>query len=187
MIRDIFVNYFELCKLRSMRLLIVYKAAFACAFALFNIGTIYYLKYSLALGNRYSSYMYVLSIIVFIVMTPIAGKMALSFGKANQQMITMAVSAVIGFAVFFFAPQSVIGAALYVIGFSIMQTSFWQLSSSIFYDVVEVDEYANCKRREGDIMSLISVLGTLITAVIVQFFGVLLDRSGFDPQTGCTA
>ena len=181
-IRDIFVNYFELCKLRAMRLLIIYKAAFACAFALFNIGTIYYLKYSLALGNRYSSYMYVLSIIVFIVMTPIAGKMALSFGKANQQMITMAVSAVIGFAVFFFAPQSVIGAALYVIGFSIMQTSFWQLSSSIFYDVVEVDEYANCKRREGDIMSLISVLGTLITAVIVQFFGVLLDRSGFDPK-----
>lgn len=142
---------------------------------------IYYLKYSLALGNRYSSYMYVLSIIVFVFMTPIAGKMALSFGKANQQMITMAVSAVIGFAVFFFAPQSVIGAALYVIGFSIMQTSFWQLSSSIFYDVVEVDEYANFKRREGDIMSLVSVLGTLITAVIVQFFGVLLDRSGFDP------
>lgn len=178
--RDIFVNYWQLCKLRAMRLLIVYKAAFACAFALFNIGTIYYLKYSLGLGNRYSSYMYVLSIIVFIIMTPIANKMALSFGKSRQQMITMGISAAMGFGVFFLAPRSVIGAALYVIGFSIMQTSFWQLSSSIFYDVVEVDEFANDKRREGDIMSLVSVLGTLVTAVIVQLFGVMLDASGFD-------
>lgn len=180
--RDIFVNYWQLSKLRSMRLLIVYKAAFACAFALFNIGTIYYLKYSLGLGNRYSSYMYVLSIIIFIIMTPIANKMALSLGKANQQMITMAISAVIGFGVFLLAPRSVIGAALYVGGFSVMQTSFWQLSSSIFYDVVEVDQFANNKRREGDIMSLVSVLGTLVTAVIVQFFGVFLDASGFDAQ-----
>ena len=179
--RDIFVNYWQLSKLRSMRLLIVYKAAFACAFALFNIGTIYYLKYSLNLGNQYSSYMYVLSIIVFIIMTPIANKMALSFGKANQQMITMAISAVIGFGVFFLAPRSMIGAALYIIGFSVMQTSFWQLSSSIFYDVVEVDEFANDQRREGDVMSLVSVLGTLITAVIVQFFGAFLDGAGFDP------
>ena len=30
-------------------------------------------------------------------------------------------------------------------------------------------------------MSLVSVLGTLITAVIVQLFGILFDRSGFNP------
>lgn len=180
-IREIAVNYLQLCRLRTMRLLIVYKAAFACAFALFNIGTIYYLKYSLGLDNRYSSYMYVLTIAIFILMTPIANRMALSLGKSNQQMITMAVSAVIGFGVFFLAPRSVAAAALYVVGFSVMQTSFWQLSSSIFYDIVEVDEYVNDKRRAGDIMSLVSVLGTLITAVIVQFFGIFLDRSGFDP------
>ena len=46
--------------------------------------------------------------------------------------------------------------------------------------VVEVDEYVNYKRREGDIMWLVSVLGTLITAVIVQLFGILLEWSGFD-------
>lgn len=180
-IRDILENYFQLCKLRTMRLLIIYKAAFSCAFAVFNIGTIYYLQYSLGLDNRYSSYMYLLTIVVFILMTPLANKMALTMGKANQQMTTMAVSAVIGFGVFFMAPRSVIGAAIYVVGFAVMQTSFWQLSSSIFYDIVEVDEYVNDKRREGDVMSLVSVLGTLITAVIVQLFGILFDRSGFNP------
>lgn len=178
-LKDIAINYFQLSKLKTMRMLIVYKAAFACAFGLFNIGTLYYLKYCLGLDNRYSSYMYVLTIVIFIIMTPIANKMALAFGKANQQMIVMAVSATAGYLVYFLTPNSVIGAAVYVIGFSAMQSSFWQLSSSIFYDVVEVDEFVNGKRREGDIMSLVSVLGTLITAIIVQVFGMVLGQAGY--------
>ena len=90
-IRDILENYFQLCKLRTMRLLIIYKTAFSCAFAVFNIGTIYYLQYSLGLDNRYSSYMYLLTIVVFILMTPLANKMALTMGKANQQMTKMCI------------------------------------------------------------------------------------------------
>ncbi len=179
-IKDILVNYLELCRLRAMRHLVVYKAAFACAFALFNIGTIYYMKYSLGLDNRYSSYMYALSIAIFAVTTPVANRMAIRFGKARQQMMVMVFAAAVGFGVMLLGPRTVTGGALYMIGFSVMQTSFWQLSSSIFYDVVEVDEYVNYKRREGDIMSLVSVLGTLITAVIVQLFGILLEWSGFD-------
>lgn len=94
-------------------------------------------------------------------------------------MIVMAIGAVIGYGVYFLAPASLMGAALYVAAFSVMQTSFWQLSSSIFYDIVEVDEFVHNKRREGDIMSLVSVLGTLITAVVIQLFGILFDQSGF--------
>lgn len=180
MVRRIFRNYAQLCRLRAMRLLMVYKAGFSCAFALFNVATIYYLQYSLGLGNRYSSYMYVLTISVFIITTPIADKMARVFGKAKQQMIAMGMAACIGYFVFFFLPSSPVGAICYVIGFSIMQSSFWQLSGSIFYDIVEVDEFVNGKRREGDIMSLVSVLGTLTTAVMVQLFGVFFDLSGFD-------
>lgn len=61
-----------------------------------------------------------------------------------------------------------------------MQTSFWQVSSAIFYDVIEADEWVNHKRREGDMMSMISVLGTLVSAVMVQIFGIILDGAGFD-------
>ncbi len=182
LLRNILSNYLELCRLKTMRLLIVYKAAFGCAFALFNVATIYYLRYSLGLDNRYSSYMYVLTIFVFIVTTPIANKMAIAMGKAGQQMACMAAGAMVGFFVFFAAPQSLAGAACYVVAFSVMQTSFWQLSSSIFYDIAEVDEFVNFKRREGDIMSLVSVLGTLITAVIVQLFGIFLDMAGFEAE-----
>ncbi len=181
-IKDIFVNYIELFKLKPMKLLIIYKGAFACAFALYNIATLYFLQYALDLGNKYSSYVYAFTIAIFAIMTPIVDKMAIATGKANQQMYTMLAFGIMGTLIYIFAPNTLIGGVLYVGGFAVVQTGFWQLSSAIFYDVIEVDEYVNNKRRGGDIMSLVSVLGTLVTAIMVQMFGIFLDMSGFDPQ-----
>lgn len=181
-VKDIFANYVELFKLKPMKLLIIYKGAFACAFALYNIATLYFLQYALGLGNKYSSYIYAFTIIIFTLMTPLVDKMALATGKANQQMYTMLVSGIAGVLIYLIAPNTLVGGVLYVGVFAIVQTGFWQLSSAIFYDVIEVDEYVNNKRRGGDIMSLVSVLGTLVTSVMVQLFGIFLDLSGFDPS-----
>ena len=179
-LKDIVHNYIELIKLKPMKLLIIYKGAFACAFALYNIATLYFLQYALGLDNRYSSYIYAFTIAIFAIMTPIVDKMALAAGKANQQMYTMLVCGVAGVLIFIIAPNTLVGGILYIGVFAVVQTGFWQLSNAIFYDVIEVDEYVNNKRRGGDIMSLVSVLGTLVTAIMVQLFGVFLDLSGFD-------
>ena len=182
MLGGILRNYFDLLKLKAMRTLIVYKAGFACAFALYNVGTLYYLQYSLGLSNTYSSYMYAFQITVFLLTTPVINKMALAMGKARQQMVFMLLGGVAGVVIFLTMPTKLVGGLIYIGLFSIVQNGFWQVSSSIFYDVVEVDEYVNYKRREGDIMSLISVLGTIITAIMVQLFGIGLDLAGFDAE-----
>ena len=180
MLGGILRNYIDLLKLKAMRTIIIYKAGFACAFALYNVGTLYYLQYSLGLSNTYSSYMYAFQITVFLLTTPIINKMALAMGKARQQLVFMLLGGIVGVMIFLAAPSTIIGGLIYIGLFSIVQNGFWQVSSSIFYDVVEVDEYVNYKRREGDIMSLISVLGTVITAVMVQIFGICLDLAGFN-------
>lgn len=182
MLRHILHNYYQLSKLKTMKLLIIYKAAFACAFALYNTGNIYYLKYSIGIDNRYTSYIYAFTITIFFIMTPIINKMALKMGKANQQKSMMTLAGVSGIAIYLIRPSSLVSGVLYVALFSVAQTSFWQISNSIFYDVVEVDEYVNDQRREGDIMSLVSVLGTLVTAIMVQLFGIVLDIAGYQPE-----
>ena len=181
-VKDIFCNYRELLRLRTMKLAVIYKIAFTCAFSLYSVGTIYFLQYNLGLDNRYSSYIYIFTIIIFIVATPLTDKMAIARSKSWQQMVVMALCAVAGIFIYLFASDSVIWCAVFIGLFALVQTGFWQLSSSIFYDIVEVDEYVNHKRREGDIMSAVSVLGTLITAVMVQIFGLFFDMSGFDPD-----
>lgn len=180
-IKDIFINYRELLKLKPMKYLIVYKAAFSCAFALSNVATLYFLQYNLGLDNMYSSYIYTYTIIIFVIATPIIDKMAIAKSKAWQQMVTMAGCGIIGVVIFLVAADSVIACAIYIGLFAIVQSGFWQLSSSIFYDIVEVDEFVNNRRREGDVNSLVSVLGTFITAAMVQAFGILFDFAGFDP------
>ena len=180
--KDIVINYKELLAIKPMKYLIVYKAAFSCAFALSNVATLYFLQYNLGLDNMYSSYIYTYTIIIFVVVTPIVDKVAIAKGKAWQQMVTMAACGVAGIVIFVLAFDSVVACAIYIGLFAIVQSGFWQLSSSIFYDIVEVDEFVNHKRREGDVNSLVSVLGTFITAAMVQCFGILFDIAGFDPQ-----
>ncbi len=179
-IKDIFVNYRELLKLKTMKILVVYKAAFTCAFSLFSVGTIYFLQYNLGLDNRYSSYVYIFTVIIFVLATPMVEKMALAKGKSWQQMTMMAICGIVGIIIYFVAADSVVGCAVYIGIFAVVQTGFWQVSNSIFYDVVEVDEYVNMKKREGDIMSVVSVLGTLITAIMVWVFGVVFELAGFN-------
>ncbi len=180
-IKEIWASYRQLLALRPMKMAVVYKIAFTCAFSLYSVGTIYFLQYNLGLDNRYTSYIYIFTVAIFALATPLTDKMAMVKSKAWQQMVVMSLCAVSGILIYLFASDSVIGCAVYIGMFALVQTGFWQLSSSIFYDIVEVDEYVNHKRREGDIMSAVSVLGTLITAIMVQAFGILFDLAGFDP------
>ncbi|MBR6473467.1 MAG: MFS transporter [Firmicutes bacterium] len=173
-------NYMELFRLKTGKLLVLYKTAFTCAFSLFNVATIYYLKYSAGLDNKYMSYMYIITVIVFMAVTPIINGMALRLGKVRQQMISLGSCGIAALLVYLFGPGTVWGTIVYMAFFAFTQTGFWQVSSAIFYDVIEVDEWVNGKRREGDLMSMISVLGTLISAIMVQIFGLILDASGFD-------
>lgn len=179
-VKEILKSYSELIKLKVGKLLVGYKAAFTCAYAFYNVATIYFMTYSLGLSNKVTSYMYYITVAVYIVVTPLVNKMALRVGKVNQQLFSMALSGGVGVLVFIINPQSFVGVALYVAAFSYMTTSFWQVSSAIFYDVIEVDEWVNFKRREGDLVSMVSVLGTLISAIMVQAFGILMDKTGFD-------
>lgn len=178
--KHIIVNYFELLKLKPMRLLLIYKIAFSVAFAINNVGTIYFLKYNLGLDNRYSSYIYVFTIIIFTLSTPLVDKMAMIKSKAWQQMVSMGICGFAGIGIYLFAADSVLFCAVYVGLMALVTTGFWQLSGSLFYDIVEVDEFANNKRREGDIMSFVSIVGTIMTALVVQGFGVLFNMAGFD-------
>ena len=179
-LREIAVNYSELVKLRTGKLVVIYKSAFTCAYAIFNVATIYYLKYSAGMDTKFMSYMYIITVVVFMAVTPVINVMALKMGKVNQQMISLGVCGIAAVIIYFLCPGTVAGTVVYMAFFAFTQTGFWQVSSAIFYDVIEVDEWVNGKRREGDLMSMISVLGTLISAIMVQIFGIILDMSGYD-------
>lgn len=183
-LKEIAVNYSELIKLKTGKLAVFYKAAFTCCYALYNVATIYYFKYSVGLDNKFMSYMYIITVAIFMAVTPVINAMALRLGKVNQQMISLGVCGIAAVIIYLVCPGTITGTVIYMALFAFVQTGFWQVSSAIFYDVIEVDEWVNYKRREGDLMSMISVLGTLISAIMVQIFGFVLDFAGYDASLG---
>ncbi|MCQ2554838.1 MAG: MFS transporter, partial [Clostridia bacterium] len=116
------------------------------------------------------------------VMIPVVSRMAIAMGKAMQQAVMMLVSGIGGIIVYLVNPSSVTGAVIFFGVYTLAQTSFWQLSNAVFYDIVEVDEWVNNKRREGDMSSLISVTGTIISSFMIWIFGILFDIAGYDPS-----
>jgi len=181
-IMEIIYNYSELMKIKPVRLMVLYKSCFTCGYGLYNVCTVYYLTYAAGFPSIVSAHLYYINVTIFLVMIPIVNRMAIKMGKANQLLVTMFLCGAVLAGVYFLAPATMVGTILYIETFSMMQTSFWQLSYALFNDVVEVDEWVYGKRRAGDVSSIISVLGTLFSAIAIEFFGLTFDRTGFDPD-----
>ncbi|MCQ2554593.1 MAG: MFS transporter, partial [Clostridia bacterium] len=49
-------NYLELLKLKSARILVLYKVGFTCSYALINVALMYYMEYSAGLSNNFKTY-----------------------------------------------------------------------------------------------------------------------------------
>jgi GPH family glycoside/pentoside/hexuronide:cation symporter len=66
-----------------------------------------------------------------------------------------------------------------MIGFVVGSTAYWQLVPAMIYDVCDYDELVNFKRREGVVTSLLSLVEAVAGAISMQFFGILLEKSGY--------
>ena len=178
-LRRIARNYRSIARLRAMRFLLVYKIAFMVVDALCGVATTYYLIYCIGIDAGAISNLHQVMALVYLILLPVINCTALRLGKARQQTLIFGGTALVCAGVFLSGLRTVPAGILLVAVLSIQQSSFWQISHSIFYDVVEVDQFVNGARREGDILSLTSVIGTVVSAVAIQVFGFFLDRAGF--------
>lgn len=176
-------SYIEILKLKAIHSLVLYKAAFTVAHSLFSVATIHYLKYCIGLDTEITTYLYVLTIVVAVFSNTLIKKSAIAFGKVKQQKIFFSSAAVLTLAVYLWGGNSIWIAVIYMLLFTLVQESFRQISSAIFYDIVDVDYLASGRNREGDIMSLVSVLGTVLTALTINLYGAMSTHFGFNPST----
>lgn len=174
------MDYWQLMKLKTMKILLVFKVAFNVGYAFFTSTMVFFLQYRLGLGNEVTSTIYSVQIAINFVNVFIMSWIALKIGKSATLLLTMGLAGVGCIAFYFIGIHGYISLILFIIMFSMAANSFWQLSSAIFYDVTEVDEFTYGKRREGAITSLQSGIGSLATALIVAGFGVYLKAVGFD-------
>lgn len=173
-------DYWQLMKLKTMKILIVFKVAFNVAYGFFTASMVFFLQYRLGFGNEVTSTIYSIQIVVNFINVLIVSRIALRVGKSATLLFSMSIAGFGCMAFYIAGIESYAALIVFIILFSLASNSFWQLSNAIFYDVTEVDEFVYGKRREGAIISLQSGIGSLASAAIVAGMGMYLEIIGFD-------
>ena len=176
----VFFDFYQLLRIKSMAILMGAKVIFMIAFTLYTSGMMFFLQYKVGLSGQAISSVYVVSVVVSAVYTPVISYLALRLGKQQQVIMAIAISGTGGLGLYAAGVDSYWSTLLYAALFMYVQSSYWQISNAIFYDITEADEYRYGKRREGSITALQSIAGTLSASIGLQLIGILLKGAGFD-------
>lgn len=177
---SIIKDFYELMRLKAMASLIGTKIVFMFGFTLYTSGMMFFMQYGLNLDIQITSTVYMVSIIASILFTPVITHWAVRGGKKSLISGAMTISGLCGVILWIIDVDTYAVSLVYVIVFTFGQAAFWQISSAMFYDVAEADEYVSGKRREGAIIAFQSIVGTLSAALGLQAIGLLLKLAGFN-------
>ena len=102
--------------------------------------------------------------------------------KRSLLIVMMLVSAAFVAAAKFTGISTVAGMMLFTFVFCIGSSAYWQLMPAMIYDICEYDELETGNRREGSIVSLLSVAEALSQAIAIQMLGIILQLAGFNGE-----
>lgn len=173
-------DFGQLMRLRVMSILILSKIAFMFSFTLYTAGLMFFMQYKLKLDGGATSAIYLFYTALGLLMTPVILTLAVRTDKRKQMMAAFLVTGFGGVFLLLCGVDQMKTALIWVFLFAFSNNTYWQLSNAMFYDITEVDELVNGKRREGSITSLQALWGTAITAVAFQVSGLVLRAAGFN-------
>jgi GPH family glycoside/pentoside/hexuronide:cation symporter len=129
--------------------------------------------------ERQSSF-FVFMTLMSIVWIPAINYFANKFDKRTIYYIAMSISTV-GFLIFGltgFASFTML--LVFITIFAFGNCTFWTVYYSMMYDISELDEFINSKRREGSISALMSFFQKLGSAFCMWLIGMLLELANYD-------
>jgi len=173
-------DYWQLLKLKTMRILTVFKVMFNVGNAFFTSAMVFFLQFRLGMSHEEISVVYTAQIAIRVVNVFVIGWIALKLGKSTTLLLTLTVSGATCVLFYIAGIHSYVTLIIFILVTTSAISSFWQVAGAIFDDVTEVDEFAYGSRREGAINSLQSGVGSLATAAIYGGFGMYLKTTGFD-------
>lgn len=177
---NIFKNLISVLKIKPTRYLAASVFAWAVVSAFLSSGPVYLMTNNLGYSPERQSTFFVIMTLVSIAWLPVINYCSGKFDKKTIYFFAMLVSA-IGMAVFTFIgfPSFAI-LILFVVIFDFGNCTFWTIYYSMMYDISELDEFINDKRREGTISALMSFFQKLGSAICMWLIGMFLQFGGYD-------
>lgn len=178
-LRALFLEYWEVLKLRPTRYIIAACLFHMTAQSVFFSDRVYFFTYNIALSSQMMTVMMLLFPVFSVLMVPLVLRLSAVMDKRRELIVLLLVSAVLCVGGKLLGIRSAVGAAAAMLVFSVGNAAFWQLMPVMLYDICEYDEYQNGKRREGIVVSLQNVMETICTGLSSLVLGVILQLTGY--------
>lgn len=181
-VKEILESIWDLMRTRAY-LVVIFSALFCDIYmTLFNSDLIYYTSFVMGVSESSSSILFTIMSICSIALIPFIAKAAMHIDKRTVYIVCMVFSGIVMILAKFTGLPGIPFAIAYVIVVSIGTAAYWMFIYNFLYDVVDLDEFKNGKKRDGTIMSYYSFLLKIGGALASLLVGMLLQWSGFDSE-----
>lgn len=176
---DMVSNLLDILKLRPVKILGFSVLGWAMVTALLSSGPIYLMNNTLGYSEERVSLFFTVMAVMSIIWIPLINFGSVRFDKRIVYSGAMLIST-IGFAFFGLTGFGSFSALLIFISiYALGNTTFWTVHYSMMYDICELDEFINGRRREGAISALMSLFQKMGSAICLWLMGILLSWSGY--------
>lgn len=175
-------EYWDVLKLKPVKYVLLVTIVFLIAYTMINSTMVYFMIYVMKIDQAAMPMVFTIYLAAGFVFTPILGFLASKIGKRTTIIGALVLSGLGMLLVKFIGIDSLNMLIVYMVIFGIGAGAFWVLMVAVIYDIVEVDEYVNGKRREGSLMALGSFTQKLGGAVAAQIVGLILYLSKYNPM-----
>ena len=178
--QNLMKEYMSVLKLKPFLFLLMTSLMVCIANVFCNSSVVYFMKYNLDMGEDWKAFILAVMTVTGIIMTPVLTALSKKYDKKNIMMVCYIITGI----VFIFLGAVGIGDMIilcfYIIVFTIGTSAYWQLIYAMLYDISELDEYRNDRRREAIILSMSKIVLKLSNAFSAQLLAVVLVWFGYD-------
>ena len=175
-----FLEYWDVLKLKPLRFLLATSIFYLLGHSIHTSTRMYYFTFHMALSPVEISFMMIFITAIGAILMPSVLRLAKIYDKRAVLIVGFAVDIILITSMRFIGIDNIFLLCLFAVFYAIGNTCYWQLVPSVIYDVCELDELISGKRREGSVVSLLSLSEAFSTAISMQILGLILKFSGFD-------
>jgi GPH family glycoside/pentoside/hexuronide:cation symporter len=181
-ISDLIRTYKEILKLKPLRILLYAAILSLIAYTMTAASRMYFWTYNADLSGSIITILMTVFAFGGIPFTPFILRFSKKTDKKTAMIACLLIASVGVIVMSFIHPTSVTTLLIIAFLYCFSGAGYWQLMPAAIYDICELDELTYGKRREGAIVSLLSLAESLSSAITMQVLGLILQFSGFDGE-----
>ncbi len=176
---EVIRGYAEICRIKPVYILMAAGTFYLIANTIYVADRVYFYTYNMGLGATLKSGLLAIGTFIGIIYFPLMAGCSKIMDKRRMFIYGMSVSGIVMIAMKWVGAHTIIGSIIIIFAYGLSSICYWELMPAMTYDLCEVDEYENGKRREGAIVSLMCLIEAISEAIGVFGLGQLLSFAGF--------